>query len=175
MMFSSQVIPETMRALVYDAGGPDKLAWKTMYKVPRPGKREVLIRVEAASLNPFDVQATESQHLFLRSKGLPVGRDVAGTVVAIGAGVSHYAVGDKVFGLAPGCAQYTVADVQRIVKIPGDVELKDYGVMGFAGVVAHQVLARHWFDRPEYTARTIVIIGASGGVGMSPSMNLYKS
>jgi NADPH:quinone reductase-like Zn-dependent oxidoreductase len=164
-MFSAHTIQENMRALVYDSSGPDKLAWKVLHKVSKPGKGQVLVRVSAASLNPFDIRVTESQSLFMQNKGQPLGRDFAGTIVALGPDVHNFAIGEKVFGLAPGCSQYTIADVHRIEKIPGDCDERDFAAVAFTGVVAHQILARHWLDRPEFTVRNLLVIGASGGVG----------
>ena len=164
-MFSANSIPERMRALIYGTSGPDKLVWRSVHKVTQPGKGQVVIKVEAASLNPYDIQVTESQSLFRRYKGQPAGRDFAGTIVALGPGVHSFSVGEKVFGLAPGCAQYTIADTHRIEKIPDDGEMKDFGAIGFTGAVAYQILARHWLDRPDYSIRNLLVIGASGGVG----------
>ena len=167
MMFSAHgiTVPETMRSMIYDANGPGKMAWHGLEKVPVPGNNKVLIKVEAASLNPADLKITDTQTSFMPHKGEPVGRDFAGTIAALGKNVRGFTVGEKVFGLAPGCAQYTVADPHRIVQIPLNGNVLDYGVIGYTGVVAHQILAESWFDRPNYTARTILVIGASGGVG----------
>jgi len=164
-MLSQQTIPEAMRGMVYETHGPDKLAWRGTMPVPQAGKNQILVKVEAGSLNPYDVYATESQTTFLRRKGHPVGSDVAGTVVARGQDVTRFRVGDKVFGLAPGCSQYTNGDVNKFERIPANGNPLDYGAIGFAGVTAHQILARHWFDRPEYAVRSLLVIGASGGVG----------
>jgi NADPH:quinone reductase-like Zn-dependent oxidoreductase len=166
-MFSAHAVPENMRAMVYDARGPGKMAWHSIQQVPRIGKDQLLIKVDAGSLNPYDLKVTESQTLFMTNKGHPVGRDMAGTVAAVGSRVHGFSTGDKVFGLAPGCCQFAVANVHRITHIPADANSMEYGTIAFSGVVAHQILSKHWLDRPDYTVRTILVIGASGGVGSS--------
>jgi NADPH:quinone reductase-like Zn-dependent oxidoreductase len=92
---------------------------------------------------------------------------MAGTIVAIGRDVRGFAVGDKVFGLAPGVANYTLAEINRITNVPQGANVQDYGIVGLAGTVANQILTKHWFDRPDYTVRNMLVIGASGGVGSS--------
>lgn len=166
-MYAAQTVPDLMRALVYDSGSPGKMAWQGSMKVPQPGKHQVLVKVDSASLNPADFRATESRTAFLAGKGHIVGRDMAGTIVAIGRDVRGFAVGDKVFGLAPGVANYTLAEINRITNVPQGANVQDYGIVGLAGTVANQILTKHWFDRPDYTVRNMLVIGASGGVGSS--------
>ena len=164
-MFATQTVPETMRGMVYDSSGPGRMAWTNQMKVPIPGKNQVLVKVESASMNPADYQITQAHVPFFSHKGHIVGQDMAGTIVGIGKNVRTFAVGDKVFGLAPGYASYTVADVHRITRIPPGMELSEFGVYGLVGTVAHQLLCKHWFDKANYTVRSLLVVGASGGVG----------
>jgi len=156
-----------MRAMIYDANGPGKMVWRSNHPVPQPGKTQVLIKVQSASLNPLDFRTSETHSLFMASKGHVVGRDVAGTVVAVGKNVSTVQVGTKVFGLGPGYANYTVTDATHVVTVPQGKDVKEMAPYGLVGTVAHQILCKHWFDRPNYVVRSLLVIGASGGVGSS--------
>ena len=75
--------------------------------MPRPGKGEVLVRVEATSVNPIDVKRGKGygrRLLSLKGAGefpLVLGNDFAGEIVSVGAGVSPWRPGDRVMGLVP--------------------------------------------------------------------------
>lgn len=166
-MFSAPNVPETMRGMTYDSHGPGRLYWHSRMKLPQPGSNQVLVRVISASMNPADFRITEQHGPFYSNRGSVVGQDFAGIIVALGKGVQDFAIGDKVFGLAPGYATYTVASTKRIVRILPGMDVNDFGVYGFVGVVAHQILCKHWLDRGEYNMRNLMVIGASGGVGSS--------
>ncbi len=93
-----------MRAVRYERyGGPERLHLVEL-PTPQPGPGEVLVRVRAASLNSWDWDLLRGRPLIARIGGLfrprlPVlGADVAGEVVAVGDGVTEFAVGDRVHG-----------------------------------------------------------------------------
>ena len=172
--------------MVYDAGGPNHMMWQSMAKVPHPGKNEVLIRVNSSSVNPIDYRIADSHSLFLSNRGKFVGQDVAGTIVAVGKNVIHIHNGDKVFGWGSGYAQYATCVSNQVARIPtGDTAIppERFGVMPCAAVTAHQILRKHWLDRPNVQVKSILVIGASGGVGSSlvqiaralggPEMRIY--
>src|SRR6478609_9068150 len=109
------VVPTTMQAIVQDTYGPagDVLRLKEV-PVPVPEVDEVVVRVQAASIHVGDLVAIEGQPIIarfatgLRKPSNPVpGTDVAGTVVAVGKGVTSPKVGDQVFGWCTGAfAEY---------------------------------------------------------------------
>lgn len=196
MYAPNQSVPETMRAMVYDAGGPGHMMWQSMAKVPRPGKHEVLVRVISSSINPLDYRIADSHSLFLANRGKFVGQDVAGIVVAVGKNVTSVHNGDKVFGWGSGYAQYATCAVNQIYRIPSQMvsshpetslldstPLEKFGVIPCAAVTANQVLRKHWLDRPNVQVKSLLIIGGSGGVGSSliqiarsiggPEMRIY--
>lgn len=116
-------VPDTMRAVEISApGGPEVLRLVTR-PVPKPGEGEVLIRVAAAGVNRPDV--LQRQGLYPPPPGasdLP-GLEVAGTIVACGAGVSGWREGDSVCALLAGggYAEYAVAAAALCLPIPGDL------------------------------------------------------
>ncbi|MEU9033976.1 NAD(P)-dependent alcohol dehydrogenase [Streptomyces sp. NPDC048352] len=141
-------------------------------RVPRPvpGAGRVLLRVRAAGVDrgtwhltagyPYAVRAA----LGLRRPRDPAaGLDVAGTVAALGPGVTGCAVGDPVFGTAHGSfAEYAVARADRIAPKPARLGFEEAAVLAVSGVTALQALR----DAGRVRAgQRVLVTGASGGVG----------
>jgi NADPH:quinone reductase-like Zn-dependent oxidoreductase len=108
-----------MRAVTHDAfGSPDVLRLGDV-AVPQPGPGEVLVRVRAAAANPWDWHFMRGLPYIARISGAglrrpkhPVlGGDIAGEVVAAGAGATRFAIGDRVYGFIEfgGFAEYAAA------------------------------------------------------------------
>jgi NADPH:quinone reductase-like Zn-dependent oxidoreductase len=160
-------MPQTMRAIRQERlGGPDVLELVT---VPRPEPRatEVLVRVRAAGVNPVDwkTRATGGQ---LGSPPFVLGWDVAGTVEAVGAGVTRFAVGDRVFGMPAfpfeaGCyAEYVTARSRELVAVPDGLSDVEAAALPLSSLIAWQSL----IDTAGITGGTRVLIqAAAGGVG----------
>lgn len=138
--------------------------------VPTPAHDEVLVRVEAASLNPADWHRTVGEPMILRlTDGLraparPIpGSDAAGVVVAVGAGVASRSVGDPVVICRGGAfAEYVAVPAERTVLRPEGLAADEAAGLGVAGVTAWQAVMEHGAVRP---GQTVVVNGASGGVG----------
>jgi NADPH:quinone reductase len=138
---------------------------------PEPGPGEVLVRVEHASLNGFDVavaggMATEwMEHRF----PFVLGKDYAGRVEAVGEGVTSFRVGDEVFGelvrayVEEGTfAEYAAVPVDvGIAKIPARVTHEAAGALALAGSTAY--LAVEAIE--PLPGQTVLVAGATGGVG----------
>lgn len=149
-------------------GGPEALNAETV-PLPAPGKREVLLRVAATSLNAADVHVLRGDPLLLRlffgirrPRVAGRGMDVAGTVVALGTGVDGVAVGDAVVGQLPGggLAEYAIAPAKQLVPRPAGVRAVDAAALPIAAGTAWQAL-----ELIPRDAQRILVIGASGGVG----------
>ncbi|ALJ20733.1 hypothetical protein AOA12_12810 [Microbacterium sp. No. 7] len=150
-------------------GGPD-IVRRVDAETPRPRRGEVLVRVGAAALNSADVRILRGEPLILRlAFGLrrprtPVpGRDVAGTVVALGDGVTGLAVGDRVAGEVSGggLATFLAAPASRLVPVPDAVDDRTAAALPLAGGTAWQAL-----DLARVTAGArLLVLGAGGGVG----------
>jgi Alcohol dehydrogenase GroES-like domain len=104
-----------MKALVaYRYGPPEELAMADLDR-PKPGPGQVLLKVEAAGVNPADFKLVTGEHRGRWPLAFPFvpGLDVAGTVEEMGEGATRFALGDRVFGmLLPslgGFAQYALA------------------------------------------------------------------
>lgn len=159
-----------MRAMVQTRyGGPEVLR-PAEIPVPAPGAGRVLVRVEAAGLDrgAWHLMAGMPQVVRLgtglRGPRTPVrGREFAGTVEALGAGVTEFAVGDTVFGIGEGCfAELAVARADRIVPRPPELDAVGAAALPLSGLTALQAVRDH--GRVGAGER-VLVLGASGGVG----------
>lgn len=159
-----------MQAVIYQRyGPPDVLELQDIPK-PTPTEEQVLIRVHAASVNPYDwhfLRGTPSVfRLFIgiRKPRFPrLGADVAGIVEAVGARVAQFKPGDCVFGTAKGSfAEYACAVASQLAVKPQEISFEQAACLPIAGITALQGLR----DKGKVqTGQTVLINGAAGGVG----------
>jgi NADPH:quinone reductase-like Zn-dependent oxidoreductase len=161
----------TMKAIVHRCyGAPDVLQVEDVEK-PVPADDEVLVKVRAAGVNPLDFHYMRGKPYIMRlgsGIGAPsdarMGVDYAGTVEAVGKGVTKFRVGDPVFGGKSGTfAEYiTVRESRNIVRKPDNVSFEQAGGVAVAAFTALQALR----DQGKLAAgQKVLINGASGGVG----------
>lgn len=163
-----------MKAWVSDRyGGPEVMQLRDV-PTPSPGPGAVLVKVHAASVNAADWHVLRGRPLFARAtlglfrpKHTILGGDVAGTVAAIGPGVTGYAVGDAVFGNLlddglGGFAEYVVVPLKVLAHKPAGVSFEDAAAIPMAAVTALEGFRRHGDVRP---GQRVLVNGASGGVG----------
>jgi NADPH:quinone reductase-like Zn-dependent oxidoreductase len=138
---------------------------------PEPGKGEVLLRVHASSVNPADWFTLVGRPYVLRAAfGLtrpkhPIpGRDVAGTVEAVGPNVTRLRPGDEVYGELPGgaYAEYAVAAEDALAPKPANLGFAEAAAVPLAGITALQGMRDVGGVRAGHR---VLINGASGGVG----------
>ncbi len=155
-----------MRAVRYhEAGGPEVLQLEDVER-PDPGQGEVLVEIEAASVNPVDAK--------FRAWGVPsmpktTGSDLAGTVATAGVGVD-YAAGDRVFAtglhtdrFAGGSfADYAVVPADLLASLPDGVTFAEGAAAALVGVTAWRAFVDHAGLEPGATA---FVHGGNGGVG----------
>ncbi len=151
-------------------GGTESLALSIVEK-PVPEEGEVLVKVSAASVNPYDWHImTGKPYLVRMSSGfgapdyIRVGADFAGTVEAVGAGVTQYKPGDEVFGTSGGAyAEYVLARAGgSITKKAENMTFEEAAALPIAAVTALQGLRDKGKLQP---GQKVLINGASGGVG----------
>ncbi|REF00016.1 NADP-dependent oxidoreductase [Thermomonospora umbrina] len=135
---------------------------------PVPGPGQLLLRVRAAALNPLDVKLItgEYAHLFAVRHPFVVGMDAAGTVAAVGEGVSGYAVGDEVVAYThfdPGAiAEYTlVAEGPQVAHRPAGLDAVTGAALPSVALSAGCVLDAARLGPGD----DLLVIGATGGVG----------
>ncbi|MCG6963596.1 MAG: NAD(P)-dependent alcohol dehydrogenase [Acidobacteria bacterium] len=159
-----------MRAVTYRRyGSPDVLELVEAPK-PAPGPEQVLVRVQAASVNPIDWHFMRGSPAAvrlmtgpLRPKDGRLGRDLAGVVEAVGSNVSRFRPGDEVFGAAPGTvAEYVSARADRLAAKPENITFEQAAAVPVAALTALQGLRDKGRLRAE---QKVLVIGAAGGVG----------
>lgn len=161
---------DMMKALVQEGhGSADSLHVR---EIPRPELTEgrVLVRMRAASVNALDWHTTHGGLLLdiiakiSRQKDAPVrGVDLAGTVEAVGPGVTRFKAGDEVFGSAPSTfAEYVLAREDRLLPKPPDLPFEQAATINVAGHTALQGLRDH---AQVKRGQRVLIHGAGGGVG----------
>lgn len=169
----------TMRAVVQDRYGSSEVL--RLAQVPRPGigDHEVLVRVRAAGLDRGTEHLMTGKPYVMRlgfgvrrPKNPVSGRDVAGTVVAVGSAVSRFAAGDAVYGIAPGSfAEYVAAREDKLAGKPVNLSFAQAAVVPVSAGTALQALLD--VGRLE-AGQTVLVLGASGGVG-SYAVQLAKA
>lgn len=161
-----------MKAIVhYEYGSPDVLKCEEVQK-PTPGDDEVLIRVQAASVNPADWHMLRADPFLIRlmgdgllkPKNKILGIDVAGQVEAVGRSVKEFQPGDAVFGTSQygGFAEYVCAREDRLVLKPPGTTFEQAAAVPVAAISALQGLRDKGRIQP---GQKVLINGASGGVG----------
>lgn len=159
-----------MKAIVrHKYGTSDVLELASLPK-PTPNHNEILIRVRAAGLNPFDWHVMRGTPWFLRlftglmkPKSVRLGVDVAGTVVGLGTGVTEFRLGDEVFGAVDGAlAEYVCGTASGLVGKPANVSSEEAAAVPIAGLTALQALRDIGHLK---LGDRVLINGASGGVG----------
>jgi NADPH:quinone reductase-like Zn-dependent oxidoreductase len=159
-----------MKAIVYSHyGSPEVLRCEEIEK-PTPGDNEVLLRVRAAAVNPFDWHVMRGMPYFLRMmaglrqpKETRLGVDVAGQVEAAGKNVTSFKAGDEVFGSCRGAlAEYARASESTLVTKPDSVTFEQAAAAPLAAWTALQGLRDEGQIR---SGQKVLINGAAGGVG----------
>jgi NADPH:quinone reductase-like Zn-dependent oxidoreductase len=158
-----------MRAIVQDHyGSTDQLR---LDEVPDPlaGPGEVLVQVGAAGVDRGTWHVMAGRPLAARlalglraPKDRTPGHDLAGTVVALGEGVTEYAVGDAVYGTARGSfAELAVVPLTRLARRPTNLSVEEAAAVPVSALTAFQAVRAGGVK----TGDRVLVIGASGGVG----------
>jgi NADPH:quinone reductase-like Zn-dependent oxidoreductase len=150
-------------------GGPDVLELHEIGR-PEPAPTEIVVRVAAAGVNPVDWKVRQEPWLpdLMGEPPLILGWDVAGTVEAIGYGVTRFAPGDRVFGmpwfprLAQAYAEYVTAPSRHFARTPDALDDEHAGGLPLAGLTAWQALVD---TAGVGEGDRVLVHAAAGGVG----------
>lgn len=158
-----------MRAAVYDRYGPPEVLRIEDVPTPSPGPGQVLIQVAATSVNLSDWETLTGSPAYARMGGLrapkrpTLGSDIAGTVEAIGEGVTRFRPGDEVYGdnlaLKGGFAECAVASEAALAHKPEGLTFEQASTIPQAGAIALQG------TEGAAAGRRVLINGAGGGSG----------
>jgi NADPH:quinone reductase-like Zn-dependent oxidoreductase len=161
-----------MKAVVYTKFGPPDVLEIRDIKKPEPNDDQVLVKVRATSVNPYDWHFIRGTPYVMRAmmvgltkpKDPRLGVDYSGTVEAIGKNVTQFKVGDEVFGGRGGAfAEYVCARADRSITLkPANISFEQAACVSLAGLTALQGLRDGGHVQP---GQKVLINGASGGVG----------
>ena len=171
---------EGMSAIVQTTYGDADALRLEKVAVPAIDEGEVLVRVHAAGLDRGTWHLMTGKPYLMRIAGMGFrgpkdrvpGRDLAGTVEAVGSAVTRFVVGDAVYGVGRGSfAEYAVASEDKLAHKPSILSFEQAAVVPISAGTALQALTDH--GRIE-AGQQVLVIGASGGVG-SYAVQLAKA
>ena len=153
-------------ATVKEFGGPEVIQVSQIDQ-PIPGAGEVLVKVGAAGVGPWDAFVRAGMSAIPQPLPLTPGSDISGTIEAVGPGVDDFKVGDAVYGVTNeqftgGYAEYAVAEASMLDYKPANLSDLEAASVPVIAVTAWQVL--HEYGN-AVAGQTILIHGAAGNVG----------
>jgi NADPH:quinone reductase-like Zn-dependent oxidoreductase len=160
-------LPQMMTACRVTAFGPPSAIGFEQIPVPTPGAGEVLVRVHAAGVGPWDGWIRSGASALPQPLPLTLGSDLAGTVERLGPGVDGFDRGDPVFGVTNSrftgaYAEYAIASAAMIAKKPADLDFVDAASVPVVAVTAWQAL----FEEAKLAkGQSVLIHGGAGNVG----------
>jgi len=158
--------PSMLAWQVHEFGPADVMKLERVLR-PDPGPGEVLVKVAAAGVGPWDAWIRAGKSAVDQPLPLTPGSDLSGQIVALGAGVSGLRAGDQVYGVTNprfvgAYAEYAVASAAMIARTPASLTGIEAASVPVVAVTAWQAL----FDHAKLEAgQTVVIHGAAGNVG----------
>ncbi|GGL00547.1 NADPH:quinone oxidoreductase family protein [Deinococcus radiotolerans] len=158
-----------MRALTCTAFDEPETLIVTEQPTPTPGPGEVLIRVQAASVNYPDALMVQGKYQVRPPLPFTPGAEAAGTVEAVGEGVTHLQVGQRVaaFTGTGAFATHLIAPAAATLPLPDDLDLNVAATLPLAyGTAMHALIDRGQLKAGEM----LLVLGAAGGVGLAAVM-----
>ncbi|MEO0425197.1 MAG: zinc-dependent alcohol dehydrogenase family protein [Pseudomonadota bacterium] len=159
-----------MKAMTLKTYGPESIFEPTELPDPHAKAGHVVVKVAATSVNTVDTMIRNMGADLPLSPALPavLGMDFAGTVEAVGEGVTRFAVGDEVYGCAGGLlelqgalAEYIVADARLVARKPKTLSMREAAALPLVGITAYEGLSRAGVSEGQ----RVLIQGGAGGVG----------
>ncbi|MCC7371617.1 MAG: quinone oxidoreductase [Chloroflexi bacterium] len=147
---------------VHQYGGPEAMELEQL-PIPTPGPGQALVKVEAAGVNFIDIYQRSGAYKLPLPLGL--GLEGAGTVEAVGDGVSNVKAGDRVAWtqISGSYATHNVVPADRLVALPAGLSFKDGAAAMLQGMTAHYLIHSTY---PLKAGETALIHAAAGGVGL---------
>jgi NADPH:quinone reductase-like Zn-dependent oxidoreductase len=152
-------------ARIHQFGSPEVISYEDVPELT-PGSGEVLIRVRAAGVGPWDAWIRAGKSVLPQTLPLILGADLSGTVVSRGVGTSGVAIDEDIFGVANerfvgAYAEYAVASLGRIARKPSSIDYVSSSAVPVIAVTAMQLLERARVRKGS----TVLIHGGAGNVG----------
>lgn len=156
-----------MKAIqVHSFGGPEVLEFREVPE-PKPGPGQVLVRVHAAGVNPYDTYMRTGTYAIKPQLPYTPGSDAAGIVEAIGDSVKKVKTGDRVYTaktLTGAYAEYALTDESQVNVLPAKTSFAQGAGLWVPYGTAYHAL---YHQAGAHASETLLIHGASGGVGIA--------
>jgi NADPH:quinone reductase len=155
-----------MKAVLCRAYGPPEQLEVAEIETPTPAAGEIVLGVRACAVNFPDTLVIQGKYQFQPPMPFSPGTDVAGVVLAVGAGVEGLAVGDRALALVPngGYAEAVVCEASAALRIPDGVDFVSAAAFQMTYDTSYHALV----DRAHLAAgETLLVLGAAGGVGLA--------
>jgi len=166
----SKSLASMMKGIVVEAFGdatPAVMRLTNDLPIPQPSKTQVLVKMNSSGVNPVDTYIRSGSYAALPSLPYTPGKDGAGVVEAVGAGVEGFKKGDRVFSTlvsSGSLAEFGVVESNRLFPLPENVSFDEGAALGIPYFTAYRGL----FHRGQAKAGDIVLVhGASGAVGLA--------
>lgn len=152
-----------MKAIrIHETGGPEVMHLEEV-ETPTPAQGEILIKVAAAGVNYADLAQRQGAYLTRTHTPMTMGFEVAGTIAALGPGVSAPPVGTRVIAFVEGgYAEYAIASASTIIPIPENLDFVHAAAFAVQGLTAYQTLRESGRFQP---GESVLVQAAAGGVG----------
>lgn len=152
-----------MKAIrIHELGGPEVMHLEEI-AIPTPSAGEVLIKVAAVGVNYADLMQRQGAYLTPTRTPMTPGFEVAGTVEALGPGVTFPTPGTRVIAFANGgYAEYTTAGASMVIPIPDTLDFPHAAAFAVQGLTAYQLLRESSHLQP---GESVLVHAAAGGVG----------
>jgi len=163
-----------MKAMIVNQFGSEDVFESAEIAKPEVKAGHVLVKIAATSINTVDTMIRAMGDELPLAPALPavLGMDFAGTVEAIGEGVTSLNIGDEVYGCAGGLAdlqgtlaQYIAADARLIARKPNNLSMREAAALPLVGITAYEGLMRAGINQGENDRKKVLVHGGSGGVG----------
>jgi NADPH:quinone reductase-like Zn-dependent oxidoreductase len=158
-----------MRAAYLTELGPPEAIRLGDLPVPEVGPTDVLVEVDTVTVNPVDTLVRSGRYPTPTPFPFVVGRDLVGSVAAVGAGVTGFAAGDRVWcnslghgGRQGSFAEYAAVPAERLYHLPDRADPVEAVASFHPAATAYLALYRHGRLRP---AQTVFVGGGAGNVG----------
>ena len=169
-MASPSALPTSMRAAAIDRFGPPSVIAVHTLPIPQPGPRQIVIALQAAGVGSWDESIRDGSWRPAGRSRFPLvlGMDGAGIVVAKGARVRRFHIGDRAYAYDPEnrnggfYAEYVAVDEGKAARVPRRLDDLQAGAGAVTGLTAHQGVDGMLKVRK---GETVLIFGASGAVG----------
>src|SRR5579871_121367 len=164
-----------MKAIVlHEYGGPEKLSYEDVAD-PVAGAGQVLVRVTSTSVNPIDFKLRSGAMKAFMPLTFPaiLGNDFSGLVREVGSGVTGFAAGDRVMGVADSSdAELVAANADAMIKIPEGLDTVEAAALPVVTMTGEQLVTR---GTGIQKGQTVLVTGALGSVGRSAVWTAKKA